>query len=75
MCKDTIRNEPNRVRFSRVRAQTMSFVERGLERLGLGHQMVSFPGVYTRLSVLYPWSPSPGGGLGGSGSWPFFPAF
>ena len=51
----------------------MSFVERELERLGLGHQMVSFHGAHTRLSFLYPWSPSPGGGLGGSASSPFFP--
>ena len=31
-------------------------------------------GVHTRLSYLHPWSLSPGGGLGGSGFWPFFPA-
>ena len=42
ICKDTIRNEPNSVGFAREKAQTMSFVERGFERLGLGHQMVSF---------------------------------
>ena len=41
-CKDTIRNEPNCVGFAREKAQTMSFVERGFERLGLGHQMVGF---------------------------------
>ena len=40
--KDTIRNEPNSVGFAREKAQTMSFVERGLERLGLGHQVVGF---------------------------------
>ena len=41
-CKDTIRNEPNSVGFAREKAQIMSFVERGFERLGLGHQMVGF---------------------------------
>ena len=40
--KDTIRNEPNSVGFAREKAQTMSFVERGFERLGLGHQVVGF---------------------------------
>ena len=39
---DMIRNEPNSVGFAREKAQTKSFVERGFERLGLGHQMVSF---------------------------------
>ena len=33
-CKDTIYEK----------AQTISFVERGFERLGLGHQAVGFPG-------------------------------
>ena len=42
ICKDTIRNEPNCVGFTREKAQTMSFVERGFERLGLGHQVVGF---------------------------------
>ena len=41
-CKDTVRNEPNSVGFAREKAQTMSFVERGFERLGLGHQVVGF---------------------------------
>ena len=41
-CKDTIRNEPNCVGFARKKVQTMSFVERGFERLGLGHQVVGF---------------------------------
>ena len=41
-CKDTIRNEPNSVGFAREKAQTMSFVERGFERLDLGHQVVGF---------------------------------
>ena len=36
-CKDTIRNEPNCVGFAREKAQTMSFVKRGFERLGLDH--------------------------------------
>ena len=41
-CKDTIRNEPNSVRFACEKAQTMSFVQHGFERLGLGHQVVGF---------------------------------
>ena len=41
-CKDTVRNEPNNVGFAREKALTMSFVERGFERLGLGHQVVGF---------------------------------
>ena len=32
----------NRVGFARKKAQTISFVERGFERLGLGHQAVGF---------------------------------
>ena len=41
-CKGTIRNKPNYVGFTREKAQTMSFVERGFEGLGLGHQVVGF---------------------------------
>ena len=41
-CKDTIRNEPNCVGFAREKAQIMSFVERGFERLGPDHQVVGF---------------------------------
>ena len=41
-CKDTIRNEPNCVGFAREKAQTMSFVERGFERLGSDHQVMGF---------------------------------
>ena len=40
--KDTIRNEPNSVGFAREKAQTISFAERGFERLDLGHQVVGF---------------------------------
>ena len=32
----------NSVGFARKKAQTISFVERGFERLGLGHQAVDF---------------------------------
>ena len=54
-CKDTIRNEPNCVRFARENAQTMSFVERGFERLGLDRQAVDFSRcVHTRLSFPSP---------------------
>ena len=40
-CKVSIRNDPKIILGSYVkRAQTISFVERGFERLGLGHQTV-----------------------------------
>ena len=32
----------NNVGFARKKAQTISFIERGFERLGLGHQTVDF---------------------------------
>ena len=32
----------NNVGFARKKAQTISFVKRGFERLGLGHQAVGF---------------------------------
>ena len=56
------------------KAQTISFVERGFERLGLGHQTVVCRGVHIELNRVRPRSLSPGGGLGGSDFWPFFPA-
>ena len=64
----------NSVGFTRKKAQTISFIERGFERLGLGHKTVDFRGVHTYLNRIRPRSLSPGGGLGGSGFWPFFPA-
>ena len=40
-CRDSIRDDPKMILGSYVkRAQTISFVERGFERLGLGHQTV-----------------------------------
>ena len=38
---------PNSVGFVRKKAQTISFVERGFERLGLGYQTVVFRGIHT----------------------------
>ena len=64
----------NSVRFAHKTALTISFVERGFERLALVTRRWVFRGVYTWLSCLHPWSLSPGGGLGGYGFWPFFPA-
>ena len=55
------------------RAQTISFVERGFERLGLGHRTVVSRGVHTELNRVRSRSLSPRNDLGGSGSWPFFP--
>ena len=44
-CKDSIRNDPKVILGSYVkRAQTISFVERGFERLGLGHRAVVWGG-------------------------------
>ena len=60
--------------FIRKEAQTISFVERGFERLGLGHQTVVCRSVHIELNRVRSRSLSPGGGLGGSGFWPFFPA-
>ena len=36
--------------FARKKAQTISFVERGFERLGFGHRTVVGRGVYTELN-------------------------
>ena len=57
-----------------IKAQTISFVERGFERLGLDHQTVVCRGVHIESNRVRSRSLSPGGGLGGSGFWPFFPA-
>ena len=64
----------NNVGFARKKAPTISFIERGFERLDLGHRTVVYRGVHTELNRVRSRSLSPGGGLGGSGSWPFFPA-
>ena len=64
----------NNVGFARKKAQTISFIEREFERLGLGHKTVVFRGVHTYLNRVRPRSFSLGGGLGGFGFWPFFPA-
>ena len=37
----------NNVGFARKKAQTISLIERGFERLGLGHKTVAFRGVHT----------------------------
>ena len=37
----------NSVGFARKKAQTISFIEREFERLGLGHKTVVFRGVHT----------------------------
>ena len=56
------------------KAQTISFVERGFERLGLGHQTVVCRGVHIELNRVRSRSLSLRGELGGSGFLPFFPA-
>ena len=38
---------PNNVGFAHKKAQTISFIERGFERLGLSHKTVVFRGVHT----------------------------
>ena len=45
--------------FARKKAQTISFVERGFERLCLGHRMVVSRGVHTELNYVRPRSLSP----------------
>ena len=62
----------NDVGFAHKKAQTMSLIERGFERLGLGHRTVVCRGVHTELNRVRSRSLSPGGGLGGSDFWPFF---
>ena len=48
MCRDSIRDDLKMILGSYVeRAQTISFVERGFERLGLGHWSVDNHGVHT----------------------------
>ena len=37
----------NNIGFARKNAQTISFIEHGLERLDLGHKMMVFRGVRT----------------------------
>ena len=64
----------NSVGFARKKAQTISFVERGFERLGLGHQAVGFS--WCSCMVKFP---SPLGffllevGWEALVFWPFFP--
>ena len=45
--------------FARKKAQTISFVERGFERLGLDHQTVVSRGVHTELNRVRSRSLSP----------------
>ena len=50
-CRDSIRDDPKIILGSYVkRAQTISFVERGFEGLGLGHWSVDNHGVHTKVS-------------------------
>ena len=44
--------------FARKKAQTISFAERGFERLGLGHRTVVSRDVYTELNRVRSRSPS-----------------
>ena len=57
-----------------IKAQTISFVERGFERLGLGHQMVVCRGVHIESNYVRSRSLSPGGGVGGFGFLAIFPS-
>ena len=63
----------NDIGFVREKAQTISFVERGFGRLSLGHRTVVYRGIHIELNRVRSRSLSPGGGLGGFCSWPFFP--
>ena len=42
----------NDIGFARKKAQTISFVERGFERLGIGHQTVVSCGVHIELNCV-----------------------
>ena len=65
----------NSVGFARKKAQTISFIERGFERLGLSHQTAGLFVVFIYgLDRVRPGSLSFGGGLGGSDFLPFFPS-
>ena len=65
----------NSIGFAHKKAQTISFIERGFERLGLSHQMTGLFVVFLYgLDRVRPGSLSPRGGLGDSDFWPFFPA-
>ena len=45
--------------FARKKAQTISFVERGVEKLGLGYRMVVSRGIHTELNRVRSRSLSP----------------
>ena len=64
----------NDIGFVHKNAQTILFVERGFEKLGFSHQTMVCRGVHIELNRVHLRSLSPGGELGGSGFWPFFPA-
>ena len=49
----------NNVGFACKKAQTISFIERGFERLGLGHRTGVSHDVYTELNRVRSRSPSP----------------
>ena len=61
--KDVVRTQfvtiQNDIEFARKKAQTISFVKRGFERLGLGHQTVVSRGVHTELNRVCSRSLSP----------------
>ena len=57
-----------------MRAQTISFVEHGFERLGLSHRTVVSRSVHTKVSRVRLRSQSPQCGLGGSDFLAFFPS-
>ena len=73
-CKDTIRDESNSIGFARENALTMSFVERGFERLGLGHQMVGFSWSSYMVKLSSPLESFSWRWAGRLWFWPFFPA-
>ena len=62
----------NDIGFAREKAQTISFVERGFERVSLSHRTMVCRGIYVELNRVRSRSLSLGGGLGGSSSLPYF---
>ena len=72
-CKDSICNNPKLVLGSHVQGPNNKICRAWAERLGLGHRTVVSHGTHTEVNHVCSRSLSPRHGLGGSGSWPFFP--
>ena len=77
LCKDSICNDLKMVLDSYVKGLNNKICRVWAERLGFGHRTVVNHGICdnrTKVNHVCPRSLSPRHGLGGSGSWPFFPS-